>query len=252
MIPSPPSRQEHIAKASVELDRTAAPALPRLHPYQASLDVASSSSKHFYGHTSPRKWASVPDQEALSPWVWRFQFAITSSPQPFLNSKVMDCDSFVFMGYTGVFTETVLHTKFHLSCLKSNRSFHLPVGSSGTSLSSFASFLRSAFPPILWRCLSISITVLLSCGAVRSGPEDAAEFVSTNFRGADWMSTSQLKVTISLLSDYVVKATLTHSSTILSSLSFSSFEDLSVLSCVFVVYVFNQRGWIIPSCNQVF
>ncbi|KAF2530342.1 hypothetical protein F2Q70_00033126 [Brassica cretica] len=45
--------------------------------------------------------------------------------------------------------------------------------------------LMSAFPPILWRCLSISITVLLSCGAVRSGPEDAAGFVSTSFRGAD-------------------------------------------------------------------
>ncbi|KAL0694094.1 hypothetical protein Bca4012_061274 [Brassica carinata] len=42
---------------------------------------------------------------------------------------------------------------------------------------------RSAFPPTFWRCLSISITVLLSCGAVRSGPEDTSEFVSTSFRG---------------------------------------------------------------------
>ncbi|CAG7898799.1 unnamed protein product, partial [Brassica rapa] len=158
----------------------------------------------------------------------------------------------MFGGFTSVFTETYLHTKFHLSCSKSSLSFHLPVGSPGPSFSSFASFLRSAFPPILWRCLSISITVLLSCGAVRSGPEDAAGFVSTSFQGADWMSTSQFKVTISLLPDHVVKATLTHSSTVLSSLSSSSFEDLSFLSYAVVVYVFNQRGWTIPSiiCNQ--
>ncbi|WZZ48374.1 hypothetical protein YC2023_048481 [Brassica napus] len=66
------------------------------------------------------------------------------------------------------------------------------------------------------------------------------------------MLTSQFKVTISLLSDHVGKATLTHSSTILSSLSSSSFEDLSLLSYVVVVDVFNQRGRTIPSiiCNQ--
>ena len=74
------------------------------------------------------------------------------------------------------------------------------------------------------------------------GPEDAAGFVSTSFRGADWMLTSQFKVTISLLSDHAGKATLTHSNTVLSSLSSSSFEDLSLLSYVVVVDVFNQRG----------
>ena len=52
------------------------------------------------------------------------------------------------------------------------------------------------------------------------------------------MSTSQFKVTIYLLSDHVVKATLTHSSTVLSSLSSSSFEDLSFLSYAVVVYAF--------------
>ncbi|KAJ4886400.1 Uncharacterized protein Rs2_26148 [Raphanus sativus] len=143
-------------------------------------------------------------------------------------------------------------SKFRPSCSKSSQSLHLPVDSSGPSLSSSASFLKSALPPFLWRCFSISITVLLSCGAVRSGPEDAAGFVSTSFRGADWMSTSQFKVTISLLSDHVVKATLTHSNTVLSLLSSSSFEDLSVLSYDIVVFTFNQRGWTIPSiiCNQ--
>ncbi|CAN6829456.1 unnamed protein product, partial [Brassica oleracea] len=87
----------------------------------------------------------------------------------------------MFGGFTSVFTETYLHTKFYLSCSKSSLSFHLPVGSPAPSCSFFASFLRSAFPPILWKCLSISITVLLSCGAVRSEPEDAAGFVSTSF-----------------------------------------------------------------------
>ncbi|KAG2330182.1 hypothetical protein Bca52824_001362 [Brassica carinata] len=156
----------------------------------------------------------------------------------------------MFSGFTGLFTETNLHSKHHLSCSKSSLSFHLPVDSLGPSLSPFASFLRSNFPPTLWRCLSISITILLSCGAVCSGPEDAAEFVSMSFRGADWMSTSH--VTIFLLSDHVVKAILTHSSIVLSSLSSSSFEDLSFLFYAVVVYVFNQRGWTIPSiiCNQ--
>ncbi|KAF8087380.1 hypothetical protein N665_0588s0047 [Sinapis alba] len=87
----------------------------------------------------------------------------------------------IFGGLTKVFTETILHLPYHLSCPKSIIPAHLPVGSPGPSLSSLASFLRRVFPPILWRCLSISITVLLSCGAVCSGPEDAAGFVSTSF-----------------------------------------------------------------------
>lgn len=120
----------------------------------------------------------------------------------------------MFGGFIGVFTKTDIHLKLYLFCSKSSLFFHLPVGSSGPALSSSASFLRSAFLPFSWRCLSISITVLLSCGVVRLGPEDAVEFVSTNFRGVDWISTSQFKVNISSLFYHVVKATLTHSSTI--------------------------------------
>ncbi|KAF8098351.1 hypothetical protein N665_0268s0020, partial [Sinapis alba] len=160
----------------------------------------------------------------------------------------------IINGFTEIFTEANVHTMFHLSCLKSCHFFHLPVDSSGLLFpSSFSPEERTVIsPPISWRHLSISITVLLSCGAVRSGPEDAAEVVPTNFRGADWMLTSQLKVTIFLLSDHVVKATPTHSSTVLNSLS-SSFEDLSFPYDVVVVYVFIQRGWLIPSiiCSQV-
>ena len=54
------------------------------------------------------------------------------------------------------------------------------------------------------------------------------------------MSTSQFKVTIFLLSKHVVKAT-THSNTVLISLS-SSFEGLTFVFYVVVVYVFNHRG----------
>ncbi|KAG2304993.1 hypothetical protein Bca52824_033644 [Brassica carinata] len=122
----------------------------------------------------------------------------------------------------------------YLSCAKSLS------GSSSSTFTSFSlekrtilstsSFLRSvSLPNVKWMCPPISITVLLSCVAVRSGPEDAADFVSTIIRGADWVLTSQFKVTISLLSDHVRKATSTHSSIVLSTLSFSSFEDLSIL-----------------------
>ncbi|CAN6850195.1 unnamed protein product [Brassica oleracea] len=65
-----------------------------------------------------------------------------------------------------------------------------------------------------------------------------------------WSSTS-LYVIISTLSDFVVKATPMHSSFVSNPLSFS-FEELSCLVYIVVVYVFNQRRWLIPSnrCNQ--
>uniref|UniRef100_A0A0D3CZU8 Leucine-rich repeat-containing N-terminal plant-type domain-containing protein n=1 Tax=Brassica oleracea var. oleracea TaxID=109376 RepID=A0A0D3CZU8_BRAOL len=53
------------------------------------------------------------------------------------------------------------------------------------------SLLRSVLlPNIKWKCPSISISVLLSCVAVRLGPEDATGFVSAILRGEDWMLTS--------------------------------------------------------------
>ena len=60
-----------------------------------------------------------------------------------------------------------------------------------------------------------------------------------------WFSTS-LYVTISMLSDFVVKVTPTLSSFVSNPLS-SSFEELSCLVYIVVVYVFNQRGCLIPS-----
>ncbi|CAF1845869.1 unnamed protein product [Brassica napus] len=80
--------------------------------------------------------------------------------------------------------------------------------------------MRSNFPSdLVWRSLSISIAFLLSCGAVCSGPEDATDFVSTIFRGADWRSTSHYKVTISQASGCAMNLASTHLSFALNSLS---------------------------------
>nr|VDD54323.1 unnamed protein product [Brassica oleracea] len=148
---------------------------------------------------------------------------------------------------------------FHSPHLLSN---HLPVGSLGSpspplasvlvkkrTVLSNTSLLKSvSLPNIKWKSPSISITDLLSCGAVRSGPEDAADFVSSILRGADWVLTSPFHVTISQLSNCVVKALSTHLSLVLNSLS-SSDDELSILSAFgIVVYLFNQRGWYIPTC----
>ncbi|KAF3586462.1 hypothetical protein F2Q69_00032303 [Brassica cretica] len=163
----------------------------------------------------------------------------------------------------GVFTKTDVQIWSYLSCAKSLLFTHLPVDSSSSTSSSLAAFslekqtttslLRSvSLPNIKWKCPSISISVLLSCVAVRLGPEDATGFVSAILRGEDWMLTSL--VTISQLSgrEGVVKVLSTHLSLVLNSLS-SSHEELSYLSAfVIVVYHFNQRGWLIPSvyCNR--
>ncbi|KAG2262001.1 hypothetical protein Bca52824_069080 [Brassica carinata] len=91
-----------------------------------------------------------------------------------------------------------------------------------------------------------SLIGLLSCVAVSTGPEDAIEITSVFLVDEVWTSTSHY-VTILQLSDFVVKATLTHSSTVSNSLS-SSIEDLSYLVYLCVVcYGYGQRGWIIPS-----
>ncbi|KAL0755892.1 hypothetical protein Bca101_093560 [Brassica carinata] len=58
---------------------------------------------------------------------------------------------------------------------------------------------------------NLFIHYLLVKESARSGLEDATDFVSTIFRGADWVLTSPLYVTIFQLSDFVVKALSTHS-----------------------------------------
>lgn len=118
----------------------------------------------------------------------------------------------------------------------------LPVGSLGSlssssPYSSSPAFSRRSVSPSahVRRCISKSITVLLSCGAVRSGPEDAADLVSTIFRGADWISTSLFNVTKFQPSGTAVN--LTHSSFAMNSLSLYLRGFSKSIVCVVWFYV---------------
>ena len=95
--------------------------------------------------------------------------------------------------------------------------------------------------------LSKSLTVLLSCGAVRTGPEDATDFVSTIFRGVDCLSTSRFNVTKFQLSGFAVNFTSTHSSLTQNSLSIypRAFSTL-IFSVIFSLCTVG-RARIIPS-----
>lgn len=138
-----------------------------------------------------------------------------------------------FGGVTEIFTETVLHTSY-LFCAKSLS------GSSSSKFTSFSlwrrelfyhttSFLKSVFFPTLnGSSIHIYNLLVILCSGSLFRPENAADFVSTIFRDTDWVLTSQFKVIISLMSDNVVKATSMHSIIVLSLLSSSSFEDLSI------------------------
>ncbi|KAH0861676.1 hypothetical protein HID58_089937, partial [Brassica napus] len=89
------------------------------------------------------------------------------------------------------------------------------------------------------------LTGLLPCGAVCTGPEGAIETTSVFLVGENCLSTSL--VINSKLSDFVVKASPTHSSIVSNSLS-SLVEDLSRLAYLFVAfYAYGKRRWMIPS-----
>ncbi|CAN7007239.1 unnamed protein product [Brassica oleracea var. botrytis] len=83
-------------------------------------------------------------------------------------------------------------------------------------------------------------TGLSSCVAVSTGPEEATEITFGFLVGESWLSTSRY-VTIFQLD---VKVLSTHSSFVSNSLS-TFYEGLSHLG--YVVYLFNQRGCLIPS-----
>ncbi|KAF8068501.1 hypothetical protein N665_1148s0018 [Sinapis alba] len=134
---------------------------------------------------------------------------------------------------------------------------YLPVDSSGTLFRSSSSsedkplppyplsFVRGVSSDLLPSVCSSSYIVLLSCGTVSTRPEDTSEITSVVFVDGVWTPTSH-NVTILQLSDFVVKASSTHSSTVSNSLS-ASCEELSFLSYLSMVVYVCQRGWIIPS-----
>ncbi|KAL0686087.1 hypothetical protein Bca4012_052935 [Brassica carinata] len=239
----------------------------RIPPNSAASHRASSASLFQQGHNSTflKLGLQILNLGLVSPIAFNYKWSSPLLSQPtvlwgFLISLI-NCLK-TSDGFNGVFTEADLHTTPYFSCAKSLLSNHLPVGSPGSpspplasvlvkkrTVLSNTSLLKSvSLPNIKWKCPSISITDLLSCGAVRSGPEDAADFVSTILRGADWVLTSPFHVTIFQLSNCVVKALSTHLSLVLNSMS-SSHEELSILSAFdIVVYLFNQRGWYFLSC----
>lgn len=154
------------------------------------------------------------------------------------SSKILD-------GFTEALIRTILHAMLYFSFLKSFSSFSIEEKTLPPCLLSLKEEDFSALPSKSSRFC----TILSSCVAVSTGPEDASETTSAYLVGENWVSTSL--VTKFQPSDFVVKVPLTHSSFLLSSLS-SSHEDLSRLSpFVYVFYVYYQRGWIIPSyCIQ--
>ena len=155
---------------------------------------------------------------------------------------------------SGGFTEALVRSRVHItpymSVLKRFSSSWLPVGSSAPSSKTF--LMRSVTSPAIKQMkLPKSLTVLLSCGTVCTGPEDATGFVSTIFRGVDWLSTSRFNVTMFQLSGCAVKFTLTHSSCSLNSLSIYSRGFSTSISYVVLSYCFASSARIVSSskCN---
>ncbi|WZZ24396.1 hypothetical protein YC2023_007797 [Brassica napus] len=119
----------------------------------------------------------------------------------------------------------------------------------------FTAVLLTA-PPLWWvssptmsREGSLTTVVLWFTGTFPGEPLSGCRRTShtVDFFLALLLLTESL-VTISQLPDFVVKALQTHSSIVLSPLSFS-YEDLSCLiSFIFVVYCLFPRGCLIPSC----
>ncbi|CAN7070299.1 unnamed protein product [Brassica oleracea var. botrytis] len=122
-------------------------------------------------------------------------------------------------GFIGVYNMRLLQYHFFRNNLSSSSSNeesisppYLPSMNGDVLLGSIPSF-----------CFNL-LTGLSPCVAVCTGPEGAIEITSVLLVGGGCSSTSL--VTISQLSDFVVKALQTHSSIVLSPLSFS-YEDLS-------------------------
>ncbi|CAN6801635.1 unnamed protein product, partial [Brassica oleracea] len=144
-------------------------------------------------------------------------------------------------GFIGVYNLRLLQYHFfrkNLSSSSSNEESisppYLPSMNGDVLLGSIPSF-----------CFN-SLTGLSPCVAVCTGPEGAIEITLVLLVGGGCPSTSL--VTISQLSDFVVKVLQTHSSIVLNPLSFS-YEDLSCLiSFLLVVYCLFLRGCLISSC----
>ncbi|KAJ4869766.1 Uncharacterized protein Rs2_48664 [Raphanus sativus] len=157
------------------------------------------------------------------------------------NSLSMSLD-----GFTEPLIQTIVNTKSYPSIPKRSLLLWLSVESPIPPSKTFS--MRNVVSPAIKQMkLSKSLTVLLSCGTVRTGPEDATDFVSTVFRGVDCLSTSRSNVTKFQLPGFAVNFTSTHSSGTQISLSIylRGFSTLILYVVLFACTVGRFR--IIPS-----
>ncbi|KAL0874315.1 hypothetical protein Bca101_024020 [Brassica carinata] len=159
--------------------------------------------------------------------------------------------SMTFGGFTEALIRTFVHIMSYSPDLSVDSSLPLSSPSSseerGASLSPKAFSMGSAaFPAFMQMKLSKSLTVLLSCGAVRTGPKDTTGLVSTISRGVDCLLTSHSKVTKFQLSGFAVYFS-THSSLTLNSLSFYLRGFSTAIFYVVLLYCNVRRARIISS-----
>ncbi|CAN6926880.1 unnamed protein product [Brassica oleracea] len=230
---SPPSRPTaSLSSDEVRYLRSAACCLPTIMLRVGYADISPTLSPIWAWPMLFTKTVSP----LLSSWIINSQI-IKSSERAwpiiyFMGLDPINSSSMIFGGFTEALIRTTVHTKPYFSALK--RFFTLclsvdsplPLSSTSSSKdrgsSSPEAFpLRSAaFPALKQLKLSKVLTVLLSCGAIRTGSEDTTDFFSAIFRGVNWLLlTSRFSVTM-FYSGFAVNLVLTHSSFTQNLLSF--------------------------------
>ncbi|CAN6986618.1 unnamed protein product [Brassica oleracea var. botrytis] len=195
-------------------------------------------------------WArSIPIAKGVGPFSISQNDNFNEKTEPkdlaLFNSFSMSLD-----GFTEPLFQTIVNTMSYHSI--QNRSLFLWLSVDSPIPSSKTFSMRSVISPAIKQMkLSKSLTILLTCGAVRTGPEDATDFVSTIFRGVDWLSTSRFNVTKFQLSGFAMNFISTHSSLTQNLLSiypkgFSTLIIYVVLSLVLLVepglFLIESRG----------
>ncbi|KAL0848363.1 hypothetical protein Bca101_021610 [Brassica carinata] len=233
------------------------PVSPPASATYLSIDVIRTTSDLQPRYMTSRNlpaYAFASELRSIPRWAWPNSFAeannlitkILKSRQSikdvrYLSAGLDSLDNLkISHGFIGVYALRLLQYHFFRKNLSSSSSSeesispsHLPSMNGDVLLGSIPSF-----------CFNL-LTGLSPCVAVCTGPEGAIEITSVFLAGESCPSTSL--VTISQLSDFVVKALQTHSSVVLNPLSFS-YEDLSCLiSLLLVVDDLSPRGCLIPS-----
>ncbi|KAG2318159.1 hypothetical protein Bca52824_021281 [Brassica carinata] len=211
--------------------------LKNLSPPASAIYLSSMTSRNFPAYAfafelrSIRKWA-WPNSfaEAYNQIIKILKARLSVQDVRYLAAGLNSLDNLkISHGFIGVYNLRLLQYHFfkkNLSSSSSNEESisppYLPSMNGDVLLGSIPSF-----------CFN-SLTGLSPCVAVCTGPEGAIEITLVLFVGGGCPSTSL--VTISQLSDFVMKVLQTHSSIVLNPLSFS-YEDLSCLiSFLIVVY----------------